>query len=101
MNRDLDYVLNYMVKYTQDRFMQDSEPMLNHRDIELVLKHIRELEQKNEQLKEKIKELNGVIEKVEKMFNHETLIKYYYGMSYEFEINDFKDDILQILGGKE
>lgn len=46
MNRDLDYVLNYMVKYTQDRFMQDSEPMLNHRDIELVLKHIWELEDK-------------------------------------------------------
>ena len=46
MNRDLDYVLNYMVKYTQDRYMQDSEPMLNHRDIELVLKHIWELEDK-------------------------------------------------------
>lgn len=46
MNRDLDYVLNYMIKYTQDRYMQDSEPMLNHRDIELVLKHIWELEDK-------------------------------------------------------
>jgi len=56
MNRDLDYVLNYMVKYTQDRFMQDSEPMLNHRDIELVLKHIWELEDKINKAREYIKE---------------------------------------------
>ena len=56
MNRDLDYVLNYMVKYTQDRFMQDSEPMLNHRDIELVLKHIWELEDKIDKAIEYIKE---------------------------------------------
>lgn len=54
MNRDLDYVLNYMVKYTKDRFMQDSEPMLNHKDIELVLKHIYKLEQENKQLNRKI-----------------------------------------------
>lgn len=46
MNRDLDYVLNYMVKYTKDRFMQDSEPMLNSQDIKLVLNHIYELEQR-------------------------------------------------------
>ena len=58
MNRDLDYVLNYMVKYTQDRFMQDSEPMLNHRDIELVLKHIWELEDK---IDKAIEEINYMI----------------------------------------
>lgn len=57
MNRDLDYVLNYMVKYTKDRFMQDSEPMLNHKDIEIVLKHIYKLEKENKQLKEEIKKI--------------------------------------------
>jgi len=51
MNRDLDYVLNYMVKYTKDRFMQDSEPMLNSQDIELVLNHIYELEQRIDRIK--------------------------------------------------
>ena len=35
------------------------------------------------------------------MFNNETLIKYYYGMSYEFEINDFKDDVFKIIKGSE
>lgn len=60
MNRDLDYVLNYMVKYTQDRYMQDSEPMLNHRDIELVLKHIWELEEKIDKAIEYIKDLYDV-----------------------------------------
>ena len=58
MNRDLDYVLNYMLKYTQDIFMQDSEPMLNYKDIEIVLKHIYELEEENKQLKEEIKNID-------------------------------------------
>lgn len=55
MNRDLEYILNYMVKYTKNRFMQDSEPMLNHKDIELVLKHIWELEDKIDKAIEHIK----------------------------------------------
>lgn len=40
-------------------------------------------------------------EKAIKMFNNETLNKYYYGMSYEFEINDFKEDMLNILQGSD
>ena len=48
-----------------------------------------------------IERLNNIIKKIEKMFNHETLIKYYYGMSYEFEINDFKDDIFEIIKGSD
>lgn len=57
-----------------------------------------------EKLKEKDKEierLNNIINEIEKMFNHETLIKYYYGMSYEFEINDFKDDVFKIIKGSD
>lgn len=46
MNRDLDYVLNYMTKYVKDIYMHDSEPMLNYKDIEIVLKHIYELQAK-------------------------------------------------------
>ncbi len=65
MNRDLDYVLNYMVKYTKDRFMQDSEPMLSHRAIELVLKHIMELELENKQLKEDKKKAIEYIKKLD------------------------------------
>ena len=47
-----------MLKYTQDIFMQDSEPMLNYKDIEIVLKHIYELEEENKQLKEEIKNID-------------------------------------------
>ncbi len=50
---------------------------------------------------EEIERLNNIINEIEKMFNHEILIKYYYGMSYEFEINDFKDDILKIIKGSD
>lgn len=59
MNRDLGYVLNYMNKYTKDRFMQDSEPMLNNKDIELVLKHIYELEQRIDKAIEVLKLCNS------------------------------------------
>jgi O-phosphoseryl-tRNA(Cys) synthetase len=55
---------------------------------------ITKLEQENEELKERI---NKILE----MFESKNLNNYYYGMSYEFEINDFKEDILNILGGDE
>ena len=50
---------------------------------------------------QEIERLINIIKKIEKMFNHETLIKYYYGMSYVFEINDFKDDIFEIIKGSD
>lgn len=50
MIRDLDYVLDYMTKYVKDKYKHDSEPMLNYKDIEIVLKHIYELEEENERL---------------------------------------------------
>lgn len=70
MSRDLDYVLNYMTKYVKDQYMYDSEPMLNHKDIEIVLKHIYEIEQENKQLKEenaklKLKPLEGIFAQVD------------------------------------
>ena len=82
MNRDLDYVLNYMVKYTQDRYMQDSEPMLNHRDIELVLKHIWELEDK---IDKAIEYINNCIKSFDtKILNSNEI-----------------DELIKILGKKE
>ena len=60
-----------------------------------------DLENKLYEEQDKNKRLNYIIKKIEKMFNHETLIKYYYGMSYEFEINDFKDDIFEIIKGSD
>ena len=86
MNRDLDYVLNYMIKYTQDRYMQDSEPMLNHRDIELVLKHIWELEDKID------KAIKYIKEHEEKQF----------AFNFEYALRDNEiEELLEILGKKE
>jgi len=48
-----------------------------------------------------IEELLLENEKIKKMFNDETLNKYYHGMSYEFEIDEFKKDILKIIKGEE
>lgn len=54
----------------------------------------------NELLKQ-VEEKQEAIDKAIKMFDNENLNKYYYGMSYEFEINDFKEDMLNILQGEE
>lgn len=83
MNRDLEYVLNYMVKYTKDSFMQDSEPMLNYKDVKIVLKHIYELEQENKQLKAKIDKaidytrgfINGKTSRIDEWKNVELVLE--------------------------
>ena len=35
------------------------------------------------------------------MFDDNKLNEYYYGMSYEFAINDFKDDIFKIIESED
>ena len=35
--------------------------------------------------------------KLKEIFDDNKLNEYYYGMSYEFDINDFKDDIFKII----
>ena len=62
---------------------------------------IKELEEKLECEKSTSLELARRIIKIIEMFNGETLNKYYHGMSYEFEIDEFKEDILKILKGEE
>lgn len=52
-------------------------------------------------LQEEKEDYKSRSEKAIKMFDNENLNKYYYGMSYEFEINDFKEDMLNILQGSD
>jgi hypothetical protein len=77
-------------------------------EIVILEDYITNLQKENEELKvenEKLTQLwlssQEKRRKAIKMFDNETLNKYYYGMSYEFEINDFKEGILNILGGDE
>ena len=68
---------------------------------EIYNDYVREEDKELIRLTKEVDRLNNIIKEIEKMFNHETLIKYYYGMSYEFEINDFKDDIFKIIKGSD
>ena len=61
----------------------------------------KELETINEEHRKLNGELREIINDAIKMLNSETLNKYYYGMSYEFGINDFKKDMLNILQGDD
>lgn len=45
----------------------------------------------------KLEQLENIRKEAIEMFENINLEKYYHGMSYEFEINDFKDDLLNIL----
>ena len=40
-------------------------------------------------------------EEIKKMFDDNKLNEYYYGMRYEFAINDFKDDIFKIIESED
>ena len=41
--KDLNKVLNYMKQYVEDKYEHDSEPMLNYKDLQLVLDEIERL----------------------------------------------------------
>lgn len=43
IENDLDKVLNYMKQYVENVYEHDSEPMLNWKDIKLVLEEIERL----------------------------------------------------------
>ena len=40
---ELNKVLNYMKQYVEDKYEHDSEPMLNYKDLQLVLEEIERL----------------------------------------------------------
>lgn len=61
MNRDLDYVLNYMKQYVENKYEHDSEPMLNYKDLELVLDYIKNLNGRIEALNQIIQEQDDKI----------------------------------------
>lgn len=70
-------------------------------EIIVIKDYIINLQEKNKQTK-LLKELYKLRnEKAISMFNNENLNKYYYGMSYEFEIDDFKENMLNILQGSD
>lgn len=43
IEKDLDKILNYMKQYVENKYEHDSEPMLNWKDLKLVLNEIERL----------------------------------------------------------
>ena len=62
---------------------------------------VRNMKKNERRLNNKIVKLQTKIDKAIEMFDNENLNKYYSGMSYEFEIDNFKKDLLDILRGEE
>ena len=71
IEKDLDKVLNYMKQYVENVYEHDSEPMLNWKDLKLVL--------------EEIERLNNIINELEKW------LKYKKEQMEEFELYKRKE----------
>ena len=109
MNRDLDYILNYMTKYVKNIYMHDSEPMLNYKDIEIVLKHIYDLssliKNQEEQLKANDLMINELINRINKAIEYieENIAIYYTNIeetNEEYELVCEPKELLDILKGE-
>lgn len=61
MNNEIKEILAYFEKYVKITDMHDSEPMLNWKDIKIVLDYITNLQQENERLVNKLNKKTSVI----------------------------------------
>lgn len=52
MNDEIKEILAYFEKYVKITYMHDSEPMLNWKDLKIVLDYITNLQQENERLEQ-------------------------------------------------
>ena len=76
---ELNKVLNYMKQYVENKYEHDSEPMLNYKDIQLVLEEIERLKQ-------------GIDKAIEYIEEHKNIMGFYE------EVNG--DDLMKILKGE-
>ena len=81
IEKDLNKVLNYMKQYVENIYEHDSEPMLNWKDLKLVL--------------EEIERLNNIIDELEKY--SEDMIKEY---NEEIQMVDNNIDKFNLIGAK-
>jgi len=61
MTKEIKEILNYMKQYVENKYEHDSEPMLNYKDLQIVLDYITNLEQENERLKDELYSTNQVV----------------------------------------
>jgi hypothetical protein len=91
----------------QEKIKYAYECMVKNNPDETV-KELIKLEEENKRLEHDYKIALKLISRYEKridkaieMFENDNLNQYYYGMSYEFEINDFKEDVIKALRGED
>lgn len=52
-NKEIEEILNYMKQYVENKYEHDSEPMLNYKDLQIVLSYIEQLEKDKKELEER------------------------------------------------
>lgn len=85
IEKDLNKVLNYMKQYVENKYEHDSEPMLNWKDLKLIL--------------DEIERLNNGIKELDNMFYETFRISQngYYSIS-EWELKDFTNKLQELKG---
>lgn len=100
----LDYITNLQEENKEWEYIQDIQ---NNRKYRKRYLEERRKEETNlylpdyDEVYKRFFEQRDRINKAIEMFDNEKLNNYYSGMSYEFEIDDFKKDLLNILRGDE
>lgn len=65
MNKNITEILNYMKQYVENKYEHDSEPMLNWKDLQIVLSYIEQLEKRIYKARKMIFDNYGVLDKYE------------------------------------
>lgn len=60
-NKEIEEILNYMKQYVENKYEHDSEPMLNYKDLQIVLSYIEQLEKENKKLNKQVTEYQDEI----------------------------------------
>lgn len=103
INLLLDYITNLQEEIKEWEYIQDIQ---NNRKYRKRYLDERRKEETNlylpdyDEVYKRFFEQRDRINKAIEMFDNEKLNNYYSGMSYEFKIDDFKKDLLDILRGR-
>lgn len=73
-NKEIEEILNYMKQYVENKYEHDSEPMLNYKDLQIVLSYIEQLEKKYNRSLDKLRNLRVENEQLEN--NRDKAIEY-------------------------
>ena len=120
--KDIIFDVKDSLSETPKKMYKYNKITFNLNELSEILKYVEQLEKENKELKqpqvfvdcedmeerygrdlyedylkEKIEQLENIRKEAIEMFKNINLEKYYHGMSYEFDINNFKDDLLNIL----